>query len=115
MLIIEPLDLRPPVRVAALTGSARDVEPNLTVRPAPVAERLHAVTDSTDSGFHETVMKRDCSTSYKICVNLCNLWFNIGFRLQQRPSEFPGFAPNNSRQVLSLRTLWKTCRSHPQS
>jgi hypothetical protein len=32
------LDLRPPVRVAALTGSARDVEPNIAVCPAPVAE-----------------------------------------------------------------------------
>jgi hypothetical protein len=26
------------VRVAALTGSARDVEPNIAVCPAPVAE-----------------------------------------------------------------------------
>ena len=43
--ILEPLDLRPPVRVAALTGSAGDVEPNLAVCPAPVAERLHAVTE----------------------------------------------------------------------
>src|SRR5690606_12180890 len=33
-----PLDLRPPARVAALTGSAGDVEPDVTVCPAPVAE-----------------------------------------------------------------------------
>ncbi len=38
MSIIEPFDLRPPERVAALTGSTGDVERDLAVRPAPVAE-----------------------------------------------------------------------------
>ena len=38
MSIIEPFDLRPPERVAALTGSAGDVERDIAVRPAPVAE-----------------------------------------------------------------------------
>lgn len=37
MCFIEPLDLRPPERVAALTGSARDVEPDFEACPAPVA------------------------------------------------------------------------------